>query len=208
MLSRRVYGTTENGMGALEKKVCFHRDISPCKMEYYAKGGRDMAEQPLSPEEGFASILERYEKMVYGFALARTGSRADADDVFQEVFLAYFQCGKHFREEEHRRAWLLRTTLNFSRRVTASPWRRRVVPLSERADAPVQFQTSEQTGLWSALSSLPDGLRVPLYLFYFEELSTQEIARLLSLRPGAVRMRLSRGREHLRELLKGDYFHE
>ena len=108
-----------------------------------------MAEQPLSPEEGFASILERYEKMVYGFALARTGSRADADDVFQEVFLAYFQCGKHFREEEHRRAWLLRTTLNFSRRVTASPWRRRVVPLSERADAPVQFQTPEQTGLWS-----------------------------------------------------------
>ena len=109
---------------------------------------------------------------------------------------------------EYRRAWLLRTTLNFSRRVTASPWRRRVVPLSERADAPVQFQTPEQTGLWSALSSLPDGLRVPLYLFYFEELSTQEIARLLSLRPGAVRMRLSRGREHLRELLKGDYFHE
>ena len=133
---------------------------------------------------------------------------ANADDVFQEVFLAYFQCGKHFQEEEHRRAWLLRTTLNFSRRVTASPWRRRVVPLSERADAPVQFQTPEQTGLWSALSSLPDGLRVPLYLFYFEELSTQEIARLLSLRPGAVRMRLSRGREHLRELLKGDYFHE
>ena len=105
-------------------------------------------------------------------------------------------------------AGLLRTTLNFSRRVTSSPWRRRVVPLSERADAPVQFQTPEQTGLWSALSSLPDGLRVPLYLFYFEELSTQEIARLLSLRPGAVRMRLSRGREHLRELLKGDYFHE
>ena len=87
-----------------------------------------MAEQPLSPEEGFTSILERYEKMVYGFALARTGSRADADDVFQEVFLAYFQCGKHFREEEYRRAWLLRTTLNFSRRVTASPWRRRGGP--------------------------------------------------------------------------------
>ena len=108
-----------------------------------------MAEQPLSPEEGFASILERYEKMVYGFALARTGSRADADDVFQEVFLAYFQCGKHFQEEEHRRAWLLRTTLNFSRRVTASPGGG-VVPLSERADAPVQFQTPEQTGLWSA----------------------------------------------------------
>lgn len=116
-----------------------------------------MAEQPLSPEEGFASILERYEKMVYGFALARTGSRADADDVFQEVFLAYFQCGKHFQEEEHRRGLAPAHHPQFQPPVTSSPWRRRVVPLSERADAPVQFQTPEQTGLWSALSSLPDG---------------------------------------------------
>ena len=127
---------------------------------------------PLRAGGEMESIIDRYQDTVYGLALARTGNRADADDVFQEVFLAYCQCGKVFRDEEHRKAWLLRTTVNQSRRVTASSWRQRTVPLSER------------------------------------ELSTQEIAKALAIRPGAVRMRLTRGREQLREKLKGAYFDE
>lgn len=166
-----------------------------------------MSELPLRADGEFAAILERYEKTVYGVALARTGNRADADDVFQEVFFAYFQSNKTFSDEEHRKVWLLRTTLNLSRRVVSSSWRKKTVPLSEREDRPITFRTAEQTELWSALASLSSDLRIPLYLFYFEDLPTQTIAKLLSLRPGAVRMRLSRGRERLRELLKGDYFH-
>ena len=54
----------------------------------------------------------------------------------------------------------------------------------------------------------PEDYRLPIYLFYFQELSTQEIAKVLAIRPGAVRMRLTRGREQLREKLKGDYFDE
>ena len=45
------------------------------------------------------SVIDRYQDMVYGLALTRTGNRADADDVFQEVFLAYCHCGKTFRGE-------------------------------------------------------------------------------------------------------------
>ena len=62
--------------------------------------------------------------------------------------------------------------------------------------------------MWQALSALEEDYRLPLYLFYFQELSTEEIARTLSIRPGTVRMRLSRGREQLRQVLKGDYFDE
>ena len=153
-------------------------------------------------------IIDRYQNMVYGLALARTGNRADADDVFQEVFLAYYQCGKTFRDEEHRKAWLLRTTINQSRRVTSSSWRQKTVPLSEREDAPVQFREQSENEVWSALQSLAEDYRLPIYLFYFQELSTQEIAKALSIRPGAVRMRLTRGREQLREKLKGAYFDE
>ena len=40
------------------------------------------------------------------------------------------------------------------------------------------------------------------------QLSTQEIAKILAIRPGAVRIRQSRGREQLRQTLKGDYFDE
>ena len=161
---------------------------------------------PLRAGGEMDSIIDRYQNTVYGLALARTGSRADADDVFQEVFLAYFQSGKTFRDEEHRKAWLLRTTINQSRRVTSSSWRQKTVPLSEREDVPVQFQDPEENEVWTALQSLAEDYRLPLYLFYFQELSTQEIAKALAIRPGAVRMRLTRGREQLRDKLKGAYF--
>lgn len=163
---------------------------------------------PLRAGGEMDQIIDRYQDTVYGLALARTGNRTDADDVFQEVFLAYCQCGKVFRDEEHRKAWLLRTTINQSRRVTSSSWRQKTVPLSEREDAPVQFREPEENRVWEALQSLAEDYRLPIYLFYFQELSTQEIAKALAIRPGAVRMRLTRGREQLREKLKGEYFDE
>lgn len=163
---------------------------------------------PLRAGGGMDSIIDRYQEMVYGLALARTGNRADADDVFQEVFLAYCQSGKTFRDEEHRKAWLLRTTVNQARRVTSSSWRKKTVPLSEREDAPVQFKEPEENRVWTALQELAEDYRLPIYLFYFQELSTQEVAKTLAIRPGAVRMRLTRGREQLREKLKGAYFDE
>lgn len=167
-----------------------------------------MDTQPLRAGGELTEIIDRYQTTVFGLALAKTGSRADADDVFQEVFLAYYQSGKTFRDEEHRKAWLLRTTLNLCRRVTQSSWRKKTVPLSQQEDAPVLFQEPEENRVWQALCGLEEVYRLPLYLFYFQELSTREIARALSIRPGAVRMRLTRGREQLRQALKGDYFHD
>ena len=163
---------------------------------------------PLRAGGGIEEIIDRYQNTVYGLALARTGSRADADDVFQEVFLAYYQSGKSFRDEEHRKAWLLRTTINQARRVTSSSWRQRTVPLPEQENAPVQFREPEENRVWEALQDLTEDYRPPIYLFYFQELSTQEIVQALAIRPGAVRMRLTRGREQLREKLKGAYFDE
>lgn len=163
---------------------------------------------PLRAGGEIDEIINRYQNTVYGLALARTGNRVDADDVFQEVFIAYFQSGKVFRDENHRKAWLLRTTINQSRRVTASTWRQKTVPLSEREDVPVQFREPEENRVWEALQDLAEDYRLPIYLFYFQELSTQEIAKVLAIRPGAVRMRLTRGREQLREKLKGEIFDE
>ena len=163
---------------------------------------------PLRAGGEMEEVIARYRSTVYGLALAKTGSPADADDVFQEVFLAYCQSSRTFRGEEHRKAWLLRTTVNQYRRVTASTWRRKTVPLSDQEDTPFLFQTPGENRVWDALQELAEDYRLPIYLFYFQELSTQEIAQALAIRPGAVRMRLTRGREQLREKLKGAYFDE
>lgn len=164
--------------------------------------------KPLRAGGDITELIDRYQTMVYGLALAKTGSPSDADDVFQEVFLAYCQSGKTFRDEEHRKAWLLRTTINQCRRITASTWRKKTAPLSEQPDIPVLFREPEENLVWEAVQGLDEIYRLPVYLFYFQGLHTGEIAKALSIRPGTVRMRLSRGREILREALKGDFFDE
>ena len=63
-------------------------------------------------QEETQAVIDKYQSMVYGLAFAKTGSRADADDVFQEVFLAYLNTRKEFHDEEHRKAWLIRVTVN------------------------------------------------------------------------------------------------
>ena len=147
-----------------------------------------MNDQPRRASGEIENIIDRYQNMVYGLALTRTGSVHDAEDVFQEVFLAYHRSGKVFRDEEHRKAWLLKTAVNLSRRVTGSTWRKKTAPLSEREDAPVLFREPEENLVWEAVQSLEDAYRVPIYLYYFQEMTTEEIGKALSLRPGTVSM--------------------
>ena len=57
-------------------------------------------------------IVKLYSATVWQIALARTRKEDAAEEVYQEVFLRLFRKERTFREEEHRKAWLIRTTLN------------------------------------------------------------------------------------------------
>ena len=153
---------------------------------------------PLRAGGEMDSVIDRYQAMVYGLALTRTGNRADADDVFQEVFLAYCQCGKTFRDEEHRKAWLLRVTANRTKSLLASPWRRRAAPLEDV----YAYTDPEESAVDAAMASLPPKYRAVIHLYYFEGYTSDEIAGLLECKPSTVRSRLSRARERLGAILK------
>lgn len=145
-----------------------------------------------------AEAVAQYGSAVYRLAYAMTRSRSDADDVFQEVFLRYLRSAPAFREEEHRKAWLLRVTINCAKKLHAAPWRRRTEPLSETLEAP----SPEGEALWEELRRLPDKYRTVLHLYYYEDMTTEEIARLLDRSPATVRSQLMRGRDRLRVLLE------
>ena len=157
-----------------------------------------MSTEPLRTGGDWDVLIDRYQNMVYGLALARTGSREDADDVFQEVFLALFRSGKTFREEEHRKAWLLRTTLN---RAGDLCRRRRDDACLDAAES-VAAEAPDYGPLLSAVRSLPEAYSAVIHLYYYEGYSIKEIARLLALPVPTVGTRLARGRERLREMLK------
>ncbi|MDR1393654.1 MAG: sigma-70 family RNA polymerase sigma factor [Bifidobacteriaceae bacterium] len=157
-------------------------------------------------------VIERFESLVYGLAVTHTPSRVDADDVYQNVFLTYHRKQPACHDEEHIKAWLIRTTLNCARQVTASPWRSRLVPLEGDPAAATpdrfEFRTEQQQDILAALNKLSDIYRTVLHLFYFEDMPVRQIADLLDIDPATVKMRLSRGRGMMRQQLQGDHFNE
>ena len=153
---------------------------------------------PVSAGGGREEEIRRYAAMVYRLALARAGNSADAEDIFQEVFLRYVEKAPAFHSGDHAKAWFLRVTINCCNDLWRSPWRRRSAPLTE--DLP--FETREELGLHQELLKLPKKYRAVLHLFYWEDMTTAEIAQVLDLKPAAVRQRLTRARAMLRELLE------
>ena len=110
-----------------------------------------------------------------------------------------------FDDEEHLKAWLIRTTINLSKKMWGSIWRKKVVSLDNLPEQVYQFDTEEQDYIYSALCEIPTKYRTVLHLFYFEDMSVEQISKALKIRPGTVRMQLTRGREMMREKLKGEY---
>ena len=144
-------------------------------------------------------VMGRYQTMVFRLAYSYTRSRSDAQDMCQEVFLRYFCSRPPFASEEHRRAWLLRVTVNRCKTHLTSWWVRRTVPLDDRIPMP----EPEPLALDEALRQLAEKDRLVIHLFYYEECSTREIARMMRTTEGAVRTRLTRARQHLGDILKG-----
>ncbi len=146
-------------------------------------------------------VVDQFAPSVYRLAYARTGRREDAEDVMQEVFLRLVRKKPEFRDDEHCRAWLLRVAANCAKDLFRCAWRRNTVEMDEELPSP----EPEEEGMLAAVLELPESYRIPIHLFYYEELSVAEIAAILGKSEGAVRTRLSRARELLRARMKGEH---
>ena len=156
-----------------------------------------MADETVSKSVSSDEVIHRYIDMVYRLALSQTKSKEYADDVVQDVFLKYIQSGKVFESEEHRKAWLIRVTINCSKKIFANSWFKKTVPLSED----ISFETKEQSDAYYAVMDLPRKYRTVIYLYYYENLSVKEISEDLSVSEGTVKSQLHRGREILKTKL-------
>ena len=149
-------------------------------------------------------LAQRYAQMVYRMAYARTGSKTDAEDVVQEVFLRLVRARPSFRDEEHGKAWLLRVAANCTNDLFRLPWRKREEPLRPSRAAE---EGPEPSGVLEAVLALPEKYRLVVHLYYYEELSTAEIGRIIGRSEGAVRSRLFRAKRMLRDLLGEEEHH-
>lgn len=155
----------------------------------------------MTDERTARAQVERWGDMVWRLALARTRHVQDSEDVFQEVFSRFFRHEAELESDEHRKAWLIRCTLNCTNTLLTAPWRKRSLPLEE---AVLSAATPEDREVYRAVLALPKPYRTAIHLHYYEGYSVTEIAGLTGAKEGTVKSWLSRGRARLADALKGD----
>lgn len=159
------------------------------------------ANENLSAEE----LIEKYSDMVYRVAFSRTQNVDDAQDITQDVFLKYLKytkAGNTFRDEEHRKAWLLKVAVNTGNTFVTTAWFRHRASLEDAGEVAAESK-EDKNEVYYAVMEMPEKYRIVIHLFYYEELSIKEICGVLNLSETAVKSRLHRARELLREKLKG-----
>lgn len=136
---------------------------------------------------------------VFRLALSWLGSREDAEDVCQTVFLKLADAKLRLYPGREK-AWLLKCTANACRNHLLSFWRRNVGELSEE----LPLSDSRDRALWDAVLALPPRYRAVIHLYYYEGYDQGEIAAILGISRTAVQTRMSRARAMLKKELNDD----
>lgn len=157
-------------------------------------------------QDAFAEIVARFQDMAYGYAYAVLGDVHLAQDAAQEAFIAAY---RHMDQLEDPRAfpgWFRRIVLSRCHRLTRGR-QATVVPMAATADlasdqpGPAALLEREELReqIMEAVRSLPEGQRLATVLYYIDGYSQEEVADFLEVPVTAVKKRLQRARDELRE---------
>ena len=153
----------------------------------------------MSMEEDVRKAVLKYSDMLYKICIVILCNEQDAQDAIQDTFCRYMEKKPDFRNEEHEKAWLIRVATNISRDMIRFRIRHPKICIDElecSLVAPEQKETLKE------LLELPVKQKMVIYLHYVEGYQIKEIADILGITEGAVKMRLQRGRELMRLSLK------
>lgn len=146
--------------------------------------------------------IEQYSDMVLRLCMVSLKNSADAEDIFQTVFLKYALSHKVFESAEHEKAWLIRVTVNACRDLLKSFSRKNTVSIEDLRDYMPDI-TPEKYAVMEAVRSLPKPYRDVIYLHFYEGYTAPEIAGILNRNPNTVYTHLRKGKDLLKELLGG-----
>lgn len=159
--------------------------------------------------------IEAYGMDIYSFCIRLTQNREQAEELYQDTFLA--MCEKEdWKEEGNVKSYLLGITIKlWQNRKRKFAWRKRIaaeIPLSKEQGLEA-FSTDEnleqhmvskeeQEAVWKAVYKLPEQLRIVILLYYMEDFKVAEIAEKLSLSISNVKSKLMRARRYLKQELE------
>lgn len=147
------------------------------------------------PADDVEQVLNQYGDHIYRICLITLKNEADAEDAVQETLIRYMQRRPRFDNATHEKAWLIRVAVNLCRDML----RKRRYHEEETDCIAAPEENEQYRAILDALLTLPEPFRVPVTLHYVEGYSVAELADILGKTQSAIKMRLSKGRQLLRE---------
>lgn len=163
--------------------------------------------------------INRYGKEIYSFCRQLTGSKDEADELYQDTFLKSVEMQERISLESNPKSYLLSIAVrlwNNKRRKYA--WRNKIAGMESLTEEKQEYlpgntaspleqviEKEQAVLLRKKLNELGDKYRIPIYLYYMEELPIQDIAKILKIPQGTVKSRLFRAREILKKKLEGEW---
>ena len=159
--------------------------------------------------DAFAQIYKQYRDLVFRTACLISGNAQDGEDITQETFMkAYLHC-KELKSDAMFRYWLFKI-------LNRTAWqllnrKKSEIPdetVLDKADTKgslftedILLRKEEQTRVYQAVMKLDYKLRLVVILYYYNELSTKQIAKVIDCYEGTVKSRLFTARKRLKRLL-------
>ncbi len=159
-------------------------------------------------EEALTRLVSEYQTPLLRTCYMYLKDAQLAEDAVQETFLKAYRTLPSFRGECSEKTWLTKIAMNICRDFLRGAWLRhvdrRVTP--EMLPEPAAPADAEDGELLAAVMNLPRRHREVILLYYYQEMSTQDIALALGLKRSSVSGRLQRARARLRGLLEEEEF--
>jgi RNA polymerase sigma factor (sigma-70 family) len=163
---------------------------------------------------GYTGLYNRHSKEVYNSIYRIVNHTAEAEDILQESFVAAFQAIAGFENTGGFRAWIKRIAINKS--ITCL--RKKKVRLVELEPGSVKFEEEEAIDekafefkieeVKKAIDALPQGDRTIVQLYLLENIPQVEIAQMLGVESGSVRIQYHRAKKKILRILKEGGYHE
>ena len=156
-------------------------------------------------------VIEAYGDYLLRVAYVYVKNKETAEDIVQEVFITYYEKHAQFRYESSLKTYLVKMTVNRCHDYLRS-WRHKRIVLFEKVTGKQTNETPEkvyveqvqQTNLLAVLLTLSLPYREVIVLYYYEELSTVAIAKMLNCSESTIRSRLQRARRQLKNRMNAD----
>ena len=150
-------------------------------------------------KEAFINLIEENLISMYRFAKGILLSQEDIDDAIQNTILLSYKNINTLKKDEFFKTWLIRILINECNKIYN--FNKKYIDFNEIKENYTNDEY-ENFDLKKAIQSLSEDLRLPIVLFYFEDMQISEIADLMNIPIGTVKSRLSRAKIKIAQFVK------